>query len=246
MTVSEHRDEQGADVAGDVGQTDLEAIGVLHLEVAELRVQLEALKNEYELAGASVRTDADADVEFIRELREEAESVLKLVRGATLFGRYADDAELHRRQANRWRNYAVVVLLAAVGLGFYLAVLHPEIALLTAAAPLLPLALLFTYASIESHNHRRTEFDRRRIYLRMAAIEAYTTTDISNDVRNDLGGLLNKFIEKHFIEPELDPNDLSSVSTGWLAPWRARVDVRRGSGQAQREPQPSETTGTPS
>ncbi|MDW5323188.1 hypothetical protein [Plantactinospora sp. KLBMP9567] len=210
----------------------IDEVLAMKVEVAELREWLTNLRHEYVLAGASVRDGADADVELIRQLRQEAESLVKLVRSATLFGRYADDADHHRRQANRWRRFAVAILVMAVGLAVYFVVALPDLAWYQVAVPMLPLALLFTYASIESHNHRRAELDRKRIYLRMAAIESYTTTDISDQARDDLGGLLYKFIEKHFIEPQLDPNELSSVSAGWPT-WRARVERRGGGRQSQ-------------
>jgi hypothetical protein len=200
--------------------------GELTVALETLRRQLDDLREEYGAAGAYVRERTTADVEFIHELREEADNLLQLVRGRTLFGRYADDAAMHRKQANRWRRYSVFVLVAAVCLESWLVASERSPSLLTLTLPALPLALLFTYTSVESQNHRRAEFDRQRIFLRMAAIESYTMTDISSRARKKLGGLLNKFIERHFIEPELDSNDLNAVLAGGLGAWSARLRGR--------------------
>jgi len=202
----------------------------LNAELAGLKRQIDGLRDEYESAGAYVRDRATSDVEFIHELRDEANNLLQLVRGRTLFGRYADDAAMHRRQANRWRRHSVVILVAAVGLETGLVLTQTAPTWITLVLPALPLALLFTYTSVESQNHRRAEFDRQRIFLRMAAIESYTTTDISSRARKKLGGLLNKFIERHFIEPELDSNDLSAVVAGGMGGWSARLRGRLAGG----------------
>lgn len=45
---------------------------------------------------------------------------------------------------------------------------------LTLAATFAPMPTQFIYASMESHNHRRREFDRRRVSPQVSAIEAFT------------------------------------------------------------------------
>jgi hypothetical protein len=88
---------------------------------------------------------------------------------------------------------------------------------------------LFIYASVESHNHRRREFDRRRIALRVSAIEAFTKQ------RRDAGRagdrkvaeeLMDEVVRKHFIQPDLDSNDMS-----YLGPRLSLVTVLNRAGQ---------------
>lgn len=97
-----------------------------------------------------------------------------------------------------------MALLVATAIELVLAIQYPTLPAVQLLAPALPLVLLFTYASFESSNHRSREQDRRRIYLRMAAIETYTQrSNITDAERLALDGLFTKFIERHFIEPIL-------------------------------------------
>lgn len=120
-----------------------------------------------------------------------------------------------------------MALLVATAIELVLAIQYPTLPAVQLLAPALPLVLLFTYASFESSNHRSREQDRRRIYLRMAAIETYTQrSNITDAERLALDGLFTKFIERHFIEPDLDSNDMTFVGARGVGPWRAMLHRR--------------------
>lgn len=181
------------------------------VDARNLRDQVDMLAALYRRAGAEVRTRAASDVRRIEDSRIEAERIVQSLRGSSLFGRYAADARTHQNAANRWRASAVCVLIFTTSLEIFLAVGPLAIAGWPLAAPVFPMLLLFAYASAESRNHRRVELNRRRIYLRMAAIESYTQSTPGGVVLGDLGDIMHRFIEKHFIEPDLDATDVESV-----------------------------------
>jgi hypothetical protein len=191
--------------------SDARSVHTLQKEVENLRRQVDLLRLEYRRAGSDLPSRVAADVASIKEAREEATRIATFLQGTELFGRYAQDAAFHRRIANRWRITAVIILvlasLGAVGISKYLPL--SEAALATTLTPAFG---LFVYASLESHNHRRREFDRRRIALRVSAIEAYTKQRRetgSREEKREAESLLNEFIRKHFINPDLDSNDMT-------------------------------------
>jgi hypothetical protein len=201
----------------------------LRQQYADLALSIDSLKVDYRRAGGEVRRKAEEDIRIIADLRQEAETLVDLIQGGSLFGRYFADAEAHKKSANRWRGAAIGTLLVAVGLEVFLALVWPKpIGVAALVAPVLPLVLLFTYLSVESRNHRRAEFSRRRIFLRMNAIETYTKGNDDEVGRDDLRRILHTFIERHFIEPELDPSHVDSVVALGAWPFRARVVPQRG------------------
>ncbi len=204
-------DRKGAESV--TAEEDSRLLTTIERRVGKLSSQLDALEFEYRQAGQNLNTTAAQDVKAIREAREEAERITTILRGTELFGRYAQDADHHFRVANRWRTSAVLVLMSMP----LIAVLLSTVAALgnvTAAIALAPMLALFVYASVESHNHRRREFDRRRISLRVSAIEAFTKQRRENGKPGDrktAEDLMDDFVRKHFIEPDLDSNDMSYV-----------------------------------
>jgi hypothetical protein len=196
----------------------------LQQRAERLRIEFESLQTTYESQIDSFVSASASDVSAISDLKSKAEKLVDLIQGGSLFGRYAHDAESQAIAANRWRRFAVLVLLAAVALELFLVTGPISLEGLRLLAPLAPLLLLFTYASIESHNHRRGELNRRRIYLRMAAIESYIERDAEGITSAELEGILREFIEQHFIAPDLDPNDVRSVDSKgiWSLPFWGR------------------------
>lgn len=194
----------------------------MSLQLRTLDSQLQELKVLYQRAGGTVRVRARSDINEIESLRREAESIVTSLRESSLFGRYAQDAESQGRIADRWRRTAVAFLAGAVILELYLVIGPPNLSGPVLAAPALPALLLFGYASVESRNHRRAEVNRRRIYLRMAAIESYIErAGADGDVRFEK--LLHDFINMHFIKPNLDPTTVERpAGIGGFAGFRGR------------------------
>jgi hypothetical protein len=192
-------------------------------QISDLERGLIDLDFRYREAGENVVARTHVDADRIEELRAEAERVVALLQGGSLFGRYAADADRHRRTANAWRWFSVAVLVVATALAIALPLLVDELSWEAVLAPILPLVLLFTYASIESFNHRQREFDRRRIYLRMAALESYTGEKPTAKSRQ----ILEDFIRKHFIEQDLDDNQLNYVGARGWGPFVALIGRRR-------------------
>jgi hypothetical protein len=182
--------------------------------VDDIEQQIGNLRLEYERAGRSLSSRVNDDVVNIHEAWLEVERITNVLRGTELFGRYAEDADHHLRIANRWRRAAVATLLLAPCIAASLAL----VAKLDFAANALAMsfiAALFAYMSIESHNHRRREFDRRRIALRVSAIESFTKQRRDGgepEARKTAEDLLDLFVRRHFIEPELDSNDIAHLS----------------------------------
>jgi hypothetical protein len=210
-------------------EPDSRSVRTLQKDVDELRRQIDVLKLEYRRAAGDLPAKVAADVASIKEAREEATRIATFLQGTELFGRYAQDANRHSRIADRWRVAAVSILaIAAIGaavIAKYLSL--SEAALVTTLTPALG---LFVYASLESHNHRRREFDRRRIALRVSAIEAYTKQRRetgSPDEKREAEALLGEFIRKHFINPELDSNDMAAPAFSFVT-----VTERRSAGGA--------------
>lgn len=194
-------------------EEDVRLLSTLERRTEKLGARLDALEFEYRQAGQNLPARAAQDVVAIREAREEAERITTILRGTELFGRYAQDADHHLRVANRWRTSAVLVLLTMPVVALLVSSLAAVGAATTAIA-LSPMLVLFAYASVESHNHRRREFDRRRISLRVSAIEAFTKQRRENGKPGDrriAEDLMDDFVRKHFIEPDLDSNDMSYV-----------------------------------
>ncbi|WP_157623015.1 hypothetical protein [Terrabacter sp. Root181] len=185
--------------------------------IADLDRQLDRLQARYESAGAEVGSLAQNDVAIIASARVEAERLLSVIRGTSLFGRYSADADEQRRMANRWRAFATAVI-GILGITYiYLIAVNrvadlPSGSLMAASIPALA---LFFYFSLESFNHRRREADRRRIALRMAAVEAYMEQRLGDpSTRAQAMSLMDEFIRQHFIKPELDPNEISYLGPG--------------------------------
>jgi hypothetical protein len=178
---------------------------LLRVDHQELQRDLDELRLVYERAGGEVRGQSEDHVKDIHDLRSEAELLVNSLRESSLFGRYAQDADEQGRIASRWRGFAILFLLGAAVLEAYLVAGPPGLSGVTAAVPIFPVVLLFLYASVESRNHRRVEAHRRRIYLRMAAIETYTKRKENGAGRKQLQEILERFIERHFVEPDLDP-----------------------------------------
>jgi hypothetical protein len=192
-------------------------LDAMRTQVSSLEQQIEFLTRDYRRVAGKVSREARPEVDAIKELRSEAEHLVGLLRGGSLFGRYAADAGVHAKTANAWRAIAVGVLVLAIAFQVVLPLLVDDVGWQETVGPAVPLLLLFTYASIESFNHRRKELDRRRTYLRIAAIESYLGPD--HERSEDDKQLMRLFIEKHFIDPELDPTETKYV-------------VARGSGPA--------------
>ncbi|GAB3849336.1 hypothetical protein ACFPIJ_36445 [Dactylosporangium cerinum] len=207
-------------------EPDNRTVRTLQKEVEELRRQVDVLKLEYRRAASDLPGKVAADLASIKEAREEATRIATFLQGTELFGRYAQDANRHSRIADRWRITAVAILIiasiGAVAISKYLSL--SETALVTTLTPALG---LFVYASLESHNHRRREFDRRRIALRVSAIEAYTKQRRetgNSDEKREAESLLGEFIRKHFINPELDSNDMAYPTFSFVTVTERRRD----------------------
>lgn len=207
-------------------------VATLGKRVEELRGQVAALRLEYRQAGNNLATTVADDLTVIREAREEAQRITTILRGTELFGRYAQDADHHLRVADHWRVGAVVVLLLMPVVAVLLAVLT-SLGTVPLTIALTPLFALFVYASVESHNHRRREFDRRRIALRVSAIEAFTQQrrESGQEVdRRTADKLMDEFVRKHFIQPDLDSNDMA-----YLSPRRGPVTMLSRNNKRQAE-----------
>jgi hypothetical protein len=191
------------------GQLTPERLATLETKLKHLEDQYRSLTIRYERAGANIKTEAHSHMAYIQYVRQEAEQVLELIRGGALFGRYSADADEHKRIADSWRRAAVAALLVTLAGIVALAIIW-NLPTATLAVCMVPAAGLFFYASLESHNHRRREFDRRRIALRMSAIESYMQNRQAklND-ESKVWSVLDDFIAKHFIAPDLDSNDMS-------------------------------------
>lgn len=221
-------------MAADTEQSpDARSVRTLQKEVDELRRQIDVLKLEYRRAASDLPGRVAADIASIKEAREEATRIATFLQGTELFGRYAQDASHHSRIANRWRVAAVLILAAASVAAVAVAKFFDlsDTALVTSLTPVLG---LFVYASLESHNHRRREFDRRRIALRVSAIEAYTKQRRETGTREEkteAESLLSEFIRKHFINPELDSNDMAYPTFSLITVMERRRD--RGAGTTE-------------
>ncbi|MEU4293076.1 hypothetical protein AB0E63_33045 [Kribbella sp. NPDC026596] len=208
----------------------------LRKEIADLERIRAELEVDYRRAKHNLTAKVEEDVAFIRDARREVEQITSILHGTELFGRYAEDADHHLKIANRWRYGAVGTLLAASCLAASLA-LAGKLEVTTSVSVMSFLIALFLYASIESHNHRRREFDRRRIALRVSAIESFTKQrreggDLA--ARKRAEDLLDEFVRMHFIAPELDSNDITQLTPG-TGLFRTR----------ERSPQPRSRTANP-
>lgn len=189
-------------------------MSTLRTQVDELQSEIDALRIEYLRAADHLPTKVADDVHTIREARVEVEQITSILQGTELFGRYAQDADHHLKIADRWRRCAVGILVLAPVVEVLLALITPLDTWATATA-MVPILVLFLYASIESHNHRRREFDRRRIALRVFAIEAFRQQRLQSGNTRDrktAEELLDDFIKKHFIDPELDSNEMAHLT----------------------------------
>jgi hypothetical protein len=190
------------------------SLSKLRSEIADLERVRAELDVDYRRAKNNLTAKVKEDVAFIRDARREVEQITSILQGTELFGRYAEDADHHFRIANTWRYGAVATLLLSPCIVAALA-LAGKLEVTTGASVMTFLIALFLYASIESHNHRRREFDRRRIALRVSAIESFTKqrregADLA--ARNKAEDLLDEFVRMHFIAPELDSNDMSQLT----------------------------------
>lgn len=192
-------------------QEILTAIG---LRVDDLRKKVDGLEAEYETASGDVHSRAASDLNYLHQARQEAERLLTVIRGGSLFGRYHADADEHARAADRWRRLSLLVLLlwvASTGYLLYLQVISTAVAGLL----IVPFLTLFFYCSLESNGHRRREANRRRIALRMAAVEAYMAQRLSDaSTQVDAMKVMDEFIRQHFILPELDQTDVPYLGPG--------------------------------
>lgn len=189
-------------------------MSTMRTQVDDLQAEIDALRIEYLRAASHLPTKVADDVRSIREARVEVEQITSILQGTELFGRYAQDADHHLRIADRWRRCAVGILVLAPVVEVVLALTTPLAAWATTTA-IAPILVLFLYASIESHNHRRREFDRRRIALRVFAIEAFRQQRRESGNTRDrkiAEELLDDFIKKHFIDPELDSNEMAHLT----------------------------------
>lgn len=73
----------------------------LRIGIEQLMKQLRGLENAYREAGGDLKNRAATDTEYIHQLKDEAERLITLLRGGSLFDRYETDAERHRRFADR-------------------------------------------------------------------------------------------------------------------------------------------------
>lgn len=187
------------------------------------------LESRYTLAGGEVRDLAQKDLQSISLARNEAERIMGLLRGSDLAARYVRDAHHHRRAANGWRLFAIAELLIA---GAAVTICSKVLELTPVALSSLTclLLVLFGYSAIESSNHRRREFDRSRIALRVSALEGYTESNRSAEgkVSQEAEAMMARFVEKHFIDPALDPNDMGTP--------RLQFSIIRTGDRFQQEP----------
>jgi hypothetical protein len=186
----------------------------LKREIDDLEKARASLEVEYRRAKHSLAAKVEEDVAFVRDARREVEQITSILHGTELFGRYAEDADHHLKIANRWRYGAVGTLLLAPCIAAGLA-LADKLEVKTSLSVMSCLVALFLYASIESHNHRRREFDRRRIALRVSAIESFTKQRREGGdaaARRTAEDLLDEFVRMHFIAPELDSNDIAQLT----------------------------------
>ncbi|MFB6720795.1 hypothetical protein ACFCV3_11575 [Kribbella sp. NPDC056345] len=208
-------------MTGSIPPPPERTIADLSKDVAKLKRELDdleraraALDVEYRRAKHGLAAKVEEDVAFIRDARREVEQITSILHGTELFGRYAEDADHHLRIANRWRYGAVATLLLAPCVAGALA-LADKLKVATGISVMSCLIGLFLYASIESHNHRRREFDRRRIALRVSAIESFTKQRREGGdpaARKTAEDLLDEFVRMHFIFPELDSNDITQLT----------------------------------
>lgn len=184
------------------------------IRIDELRKKVEGLEAEYETAAGDVHNRAADDLNFLHQARQEAERLLTVIRGSSLFGRYHSDADEHARSADRWRYASVGALILwmlamAALLKFY------SVSSLETGVIAIPFLVLFFYCSLESNAHRRREANRRRIALRMAAVEAYMAQRLgAADTRADAIKVMDDFVRQHFIRPELDETDVPYLGPG--------------------------------
>ena len=216
----------------DTRVTDLEQrFSRIDRTLEELERKAEALQAAYTRAGASVRRGAEDDLTRISAARTDGERIAKLLRGTELSAKYAQDADRNLAVSNTWRRIAVVSAALAAG-GLAALASMTDLRAQELAVMLVPLLALFGYAAVESSNHRRREFDRRRIALRVSAIEAFTRPRIEGkdaSARKGAEQLLGDFIHKHFIEPDLDSNDMSyPVVSMSVVSFRERGDKSTG------------------
>ena len=199
----------------------------LRSRVDELGRNVENLEYMYREAGTNLRLVVADDVEHIKNAKIEVSKIAEVLRGVELFGRYAHDADNHAAIANRWRRAAVGVLVISPAVVVATSAIFKQPASVIALA-LGPILALFIYCSVESYNHRRREFDRRRIALRVSAIESFTKArrdGAEEKSRRVAEELLDDFVRMHFIEPSLDSNDMD-----YIAPRTGIVRVMRRDG----------------
>lgn len=205
--------QSGSETLADAAELAA-TISTLRKQVDELRSEIDALQIEYLQAANHLLTKVADDVRSIREARIQAEQITSILQGTELFGRYAQDADHHLKIADRWRRGAVGILVLAP-VGEVVLALATSLDTWATTAAMVPILVLFLYASIESHNHRRREFDRRRIALRVFAIEAFRQQRRESGNARDrktAEELLDDFIKKHFINPELDSNEMAHLT----------------------------------
>lgn len=216
----EHVDNMQAEVTA--------TLSTLRKHVADMQSTIAALQIEYRRAESHLPTQVADDVRRIKEARVEVDRITTILQGTELFGRYAQDADHHLGIANRWRRGAVGILALAPALELFLA-LVTDLAAWAVTATMVPVLLLFLYASVESHNHRRREFDRRRIALRVFAVEAFRQQRRDSGNARDRKAaeeLLDQFIERHFINPDLDSNAMAHLAprAGFFRVQRSAAD----------------------
>lgn len=186
-------------------------IHFLNTQIQRLKRSASGLATDYILAGEEVGRLATDDVRAIQQLRQRASQIVNLLESSEISGRFDKDARRNRRSADVWRMLAIASLLGSAGVAYltFPTLTGDRTAEIGYA---IGVVILFGFCAMESNNHRRREFDRTRIALRVSALEAFMEQKRDQEGRlpPDAEKLRTKFVTKHFIDPELDSNDMGA------------------------------------
>lgn len=158
-------------------------------------------KERAEAAIANIERQGEQAVAVLDEQKEKASRLVELVTTGSTAGAFSEEAKEQKRQADRWRWFAIVggvvavlvalaaVVLAAEGIGNGASMI---VAKVTAVTLLLGIA---GYAAGQSGQHRRREQRAKRLELELVAFDPFTESlpvEEKNAVRKD-------FIERLFV-----------------------------------------------
>ena len=138
---------------------------------------------------------AQASLEFMKEQENRAREVLGITAATAAAGAYVEDADQQRKEADRWRRFALSIFVVLLGISS-IAILADPIGtdasaaeIVTYVAPRLPIGigLLATfYASRQSAHHRERERIARRLAVELTTFRPFIAELPEDQLRSEI------------------------------------------------------------